>query len=672
MSTSSDVSNENLEVQDGKDEDTKIEDYQKEIDSDDSYSDIPEASNDDNTEDNQNNVDNCQENEYVGPVLPGGHRFDKKFICVKYPGNVINPDKAVETLGGIQSISTAVNTPNRRLELRFRPDDIFCKPTCGDRHNTNGFLLRIRIKKSRVKKAEEAEAKQQRKSSRSTVIVSDSSIGDNENTENNVDKVNLPQTRDNKDQQEQLMTELIDQVQSCSFNTPNNPVPGPSHRVYSENNADLPDQSLDTNEVNISKNKKDIPPTFDRNKYEDLSEDKDYTLPKLQILGRVDTEFRFTSLCDFQYLPMTQSKENPKKLECIYHKIYPSNIPHYSWLKNDVPYFLPPAAFSRMDTVQQYVPKTEINSYPENIIGKCRKRKIGFSNFIYFSTSEVPSKPPTGIETAMKVKFIQSIHFEQIRQIFEERPIWSKNAIIYKTKFSSERLKILLPAVAYYFVTGPWKIMWVKLGYDPRKDISARKYQTLDYRLKSMHGLGSTVKCKRNYSEYTLPYKSTSAAKQKTIVQSVISSREQSPKKEQDLSEDVYIYREGIVPPSKQMFYQYCDVLVDEIQEMLAKLPDPLPGIRCHEKRGWLPVGFDAQCREIINRQVRAVLRKQMNIPEDHPTSLPRKRKSGIKLKLNKLRAKQRKKKNDSVSSAEESEGKYDQSETNVIAIENE
>lgn len=50
---------------------------------------------------------------------------------------------------------------------------------------------------------------------------------------------------------------------------------------------------------------------------------------------------------------------------------------------------------------------------------------------------------------------------------------------------------------------------------------------------------------------------------------------------------------------------------------MLAKLPDPLPGIRCHEKRGWLPTGFDVQCREIINRQVRAVLRKRMNIPED-------------------------------------------------------
>lgn len=119
---------------------------------------------------------------------------------------------------------------------------------------------------------------------------------------------------------------------------------------------------------------------------------------------------------------------------------------------------------------------------------------------------------------------------------------------------------------------------------------------------------------------------------------------------------------------------QYCDVLVEEIQEMLAKLPDPLPTTRCHEKRGWLPSGFDAQCREIINKQVRAVLRKQMNIPEDcachyllynemtvdsclfynhlsrftDPTDIPKhKRKRGIKLKLNKLRGRKRKRKSE-------------------------
>ena len=53
------------------------------------------------------------------------------------------------------------------------------------------------------------------------------------------------------------------------------------------------------------------------------------------------------------------------------------------------------------------------------------------------------------------------------------------------------------------------------------------------------------------------------------------------------------------------------------------------------------------------------------------PTSLPRKRKSRIKLKLNKLRGKKRKRKS-SLSSAEESEGKYDQFESGAVITKNE
>lgn len=62
---------------------------------------------------------------------------------------------------------------------------------------------------------------------------------------------------------------------------------------------------------------------------------------------------------------------------------------------------------------------------------------------------------------------------------------------------------------------------------------------------------------------------------------------------------------------------------------MLAKLPDPQPGTKCDEKHGWLPVGFSDQCREIINKHVRVVLRKRSNIPVDYPTRLPRKRPTG-------------------------------------------
>lgn len=194
-----------------------------------------------------------------------------------------------------------MNTPNRRLELRFRPDDMYCKPTCGDRYNTKGFLLRVRVKKSRVKKVEEFEAKKGEKQSMVTKNT-DNAQSDN-NVQNNADTVQSPGTRgiESRDantesrNQERVISELADQVQSCSVGSLDC-TPGPSHKIlFPEGVKDFQDLSID-NDTSFTKNKKNTPPTFDRNKYEDLSEDKDYELPKLKVLGRVDTEFRFTSM----------------------------------------------------------------------------------------------------------------------------------------------------------------------------------------------------------------------------------------------------------------------------------------------------------------------------------------------------------------------------------------
>ncbi|XP_015182271.1 PREDICTED: general transcription factor 3C polypeptide 5 [Polistes dominula] len=636
-----------LDNDDDKDLDFDIQNYEDEInneDSDEFTDNNDNDNNDDNKEDdnegeeNEMEEDNYEEeNEYIGPVLPDGHRFDRKFTCIKYPGNVVNPDKAIKTLGGIESISTAVDAPNRRLELRFRPDDGFTKPTCGDRHSKTAFLLRVRVKKHRIDKVQENAEKSQNDAHIESMknIMKNMSLS-TDSSKSNVDRNDIQNNQKNS-KKDNTVTDLVEQIQNCNLSTKTD-----TKSSIKKSSSKISDTSPDASK-NLLKEKKNIEPTFDRNKYEDLSQDEQYELPKLKILGRIDTEFQFNNLCDFQYLTLTEKKDNPKKLECIYDKIFPTGIPSYSWLKNDVPFFLPPAAFSRMDGVHQYVPKTETNSLSENVIGKNKKRRGGFVNFICFKTPGVPTKPPHGIETAMKVKFLQNMHIDKIRQMFEERPIWSKNAILYHTKFTTEHLKILLPSVAYYFITGPWRIMWIRLGYDPRKDITARKYQTLDYRLRAMRGLGYTIKCKRNYSEYTLPYKSAPAAKPKTSILTPNLTMEPDETKETEMNENMYIYREGMVPPSRQMFYQYCDILVDEVQEMLAKLPDPLPGTRCHEKRGWLPSGFDTQCREIINKQIRNVLRKQLNIPEDHPTTLPRKRKWGPGHRINRINCKKKK-----------------------------
>lgn len=63
--------------------------------------------------------------------------------------------------------------------------------------------------------------------------------------------------------------------------------------------------------------------------------------------------------------------------------------------------------------------------------------------------------------------------------------IFLHSSLAYETKIPRQKLKIILPSLAYYFTTGPWRLMWVRFGYDPRKDFTSRYYQTLDYRIRS-------------------------------------------------------------------------------------------------------------------------------------------------------------------------------------------
>ena len=75
-------------------------------------------------------------------------------VCIEYPGVVENPEKAVRTLGGLDNIGLVLSEPNRRLELRFRSEDVYCKPTCGERHQCSckhifdNFCLNSKFKRN--------------------------------------------------------------------------------------------------------------------------------------------------------------------------------------------------------------------------------------------------------------------------------------------------------------------------------------------------------------------------------------------------------------------------------------------------------------------------------------------------------------------------------------------
>lgn len=42
------------------------------------------------------------------------------------------------------------------MELRFRPDDVYCRSACGDRQKTVSFLLKVKVKRKKKSGASDA------------------------------------------------------------------------------------------------------------------------------------------------------------------------------------------------------------------------------------------------------------------------------------------------------------------------------------------------------------------------------------------------------------------------------------------------------------------------------------------------------------------------------------
>ncbi|XP_054710468.1 general transcription factor 3C polypeptide 5-like [Uloborus diversus] len=79
----------------------------------------------------------------------------KQLIAVEYPGTVVNLENMTKTLGGESKLFSMFNTPTKRLELKFRPEDPYCKCVHGDRFNTTNILLKI-VKKTKKSKKDTA------------------------------------------------------------------------------------------------------------------------------------------------------------------------------------------------------------------------------------------------------------------------------------------------------------------------------------------------------------------------------------------------------------------------------------------------------------------------------------------------------------------------------------
>ncbi|XP_030757074.1 general transcription factor 3C polypeptide 5 [Sitophilus oryzae] len=339
-----------------------------------------------------------------------------------------------------------------------------------------------------------------------------------------------------------------------------------------------------------------------------------------EIVNVANVSFKFNRMSDFQYLPLV-AKETPEnehsEVEYLHDKIIPNHIPTLEWLTRKETSELPPLLispkFARFDLPQVKFQTNSSRDFialvrPEGIAfpdikkkGRPDRRVLSFRVSFIKPDVTIPIQPLPAAVEIVQDRHLNN-HLAVIQELFQKKPIWRKISIMHKTGMSNDTIRVLLPCVSYYCSGGPWRLCWIKFDYNPLNDFNSRIYQILDFRIRSKEGLHLKVERKRGFLAKLF---------------------RDTPN--DTVSEKDYVIRPNIIPPARQMLYQYCDVLIPEVQDMLAKLPKLPPSAKFDIRNGWLPLSFTEHCREIVNKYVLdAVQNKIMAGKEPNPGSSER------------------------------------------------
>nr|XP_020026268.1 general transcription factor 3C polypeptide 5 [Castor canadensis]XP_020026270.1 general transcription factor 3C polypeptide 5 [Castor canadensis] len=352
----------------------------------------------------------------------------------------------------------------------------------------------------------------------------------------------------------------------------------------------------------------------------------------MEILGIVSTIYKFQGMSDFQYLAV--HTEAGGGHVSMYDKVLMLRPEKEAFFHQELPLYIPPPIFSRLDTPVDYFYRPETQhregySNPtisgENLIGLSRARRPHNAIFVNFEDAEVPVQPLEAAVHTWKKACTNPIDKkveEELRKLFDIRPIWSRNAVKANISVHPDKLKVLLPFMAYYMITGPWRSLWIRFGYDPRKHPEAKIYQVLDFRIRCgmKYGYGSSempVKAKRSTYNYSLPITVKKTPSQLVTMhdlkQGLGSSGVAGPRKlisnKYKLKDSVYIFREGALPPYRQMFYQLCDLNVEELQTIIHR-NDGAENV-CTERDGWCLSKTTDELRDTMSLMIRQTIRSK-------------------------------------------------------------
>lgn len=372
---------------------------------------------------------------------------------------------------------------------------------------------------------------------------------------------------------------------------------------------------------------------------------------QIEVVGQIQTSFKFDTMAEFQWLPMrrTNPSENIKSDQLqdgvtiertpesqkpsyasILGDVLPIKNPFDNTLKTfnpDAPLLLLPTVFSRFDNpreIHHAHPKFRSKEMRDeferqqslSIIGRTRKKRSTMTYLLNFG-DKIPDKPP---EKLVKEKSMLSSQerylLPKLEQCFGRQKVWSKAALCYELRCSTLDIKYILPLIAFHYLNGPFRTMWVKYGYDPHKDRLSKVLQTLDFRVKNFQD--QQEYSKRSIHQYQLPMRKNPdkvRSKRQVDLKSIISGTSHatddttfddtivSNTKSSAMTEGMCKFRKDLIPAARQLSYQLKDIEIDEVQ-VIVHSNDGREPEECSEKDGWLPEGSIEKIRKIMTKSL--------------------------------------------------------------------
>ncbi|KAK3088746.1 hypothetical protein FSP39_023218 [Pinctada imbricata] len=346
-----------------------------------------------------------------------------------------------------------------------------------------------------------------------------------------------------------------------------------------------------------------------------------------EVLGTVGITYKFKGLADFQYLPVEEKKG--KQVQFLDKLVVERMEDRKEFLNRDVPLYLPPISFCRTDAPDKdYQFRPEIihrpgfadpaSDRPSHLIGPSREVRSNYTVFINYGDKIPQGNSEIGLKKLrLRLKSCESKE-EEIDRLFQIRPIWSRFAISNYYSSSKASLKYLLPMKAYYCLTGPWRCMWIKFGFDPTKDPETKKYQIIDFRMRQSMPTGNFgIERKRGFNFQMFTAKNRKSLNSTLINPATIAvtlgrsqkeeeSEEGGSKVEKETEEQVgkHIFLPDRLPYCRQIFYQIMDIREPEIQKILNSFTSKV----CSAKSGWFSMHQIVKVRDIMTNHIRKLL----------------------------------------------------------------